>query len=190
MTLNSWRPQRDEEGWKNSNKRKRETGKDAPPSSSVGILEPPEWTKEVPRLRSDIGALMELTLSVLPPQIPIQPTNKDATYVVGDASGLGFGSVSWSRKDKKIRAMVGVWNNKTRDNSSSNFQEAANLVRRLKIMLEEERLEQGSEVFIFTDNSTFERTYHRGSSTSKLLHKVILELRKIEMSGKLILHVI
>ena len=57
-------------------------------------------------------------------------------------------------------------------------------------MLEEERLEQGSEVFIFTDNSTFKRTYHRGSSTSKLLHKVILELCKIEMSGKLILHVI
>ena len=57
---------------------------------------------------------------------------------MGDASGSGFGSVRWSRKDKKIRVMVGVWNNKTRDNLSSNFQEAANLVRGLKIMLEEE----------------------------------------------------
>ena len=56
--------------------------------------------------------------------------------------------------------------------------------------MEEERVEQGSEVFIFTDNSTFKRTYHRGLSNLKLLHKVILELRKIEMSGKLILHVI
>ena len=111
LTLNSWRPQRDKEGWKNPNKRKRETKEDPLPSASVGILEPPEWTKEVPRLRSDIGALMELTSSVSPPQIPIQPTNKEAIYVVGDASGSGFGSVSWSRKDKKIRVMVGVWNN-------------------------------------------------------------------------------
>ena len=86
--------------------------------------------------------------------------------------------------------MMGVWNNKTRDISSSNFQEAANLVRRLKIMLEEEQLEQRSEIFVFTDYSTFKRTYHRGSSTSKLLHEVILELCKLEMSGKLILHVI
>ena len=85
LTLNSWRPQRDEEGWKNPNKRKRETKEDPLPSASVGILEPPEWTKEVPRLRSDIGELMELTLSVSPPQIPIQPTNKEAVYVVGDA---------------------------------------------------------------------------------------------------------
>ena len=85
LTLNSWRPQQDEEGWKNPNKRKRETKEDPLPSASVGILEPPEWTKEVPRLRSDIGELMELTLSVSPPQIPIQPTNKEAVYVVGDA---------------------------------------------------------------------------------------------------------
>ena len=126
-------------------------------------------------------------LSVSPSQ---KPTIEEVTYVVRDASCLGFGSVSWSRKERKICAMVGVWNDKTRDNSSSNFQEAANLVRRLKIMLEEERLEQGSEVFVFTDNSTFERTYRRGLSTSKLLHEVILELRKIKMSGKLILHVI
>ena len=85
LTLNSWRPQQDEEGWKSPNKRKRETKEDPLPSASVGILEPPEWTKEVPRLQSDIGALMELTLSVLPPQIPIRPTNKEAVYVVGDA---------------------------------------------------------------------------------------------------------
>ena len=85
LTLNSWRPQQDEEGWKNPNKRKRETKEDPLPSASVGILEPPEWTKEVPRLRSDIGELMELTSSVSPPRIPIRPTNKEAIYVVGDA---------------------------------------------------------------------------------------------------------
>ena len=85
LTLNSWRPQRDEEGWKNPNKRKRETKEDPLPSASVGILEPPEWTKEVPRFRSNIGELMELTSSVSPPRIPIRPTNKEAVYVVGDA---------------------------------------------------------------------------------------------------------
>ena len=70
--------------------------------------------------------------------------------------------MSWSKKERKIRAIVCVWNDETRDNSSSNFHKAANLVRRLKIMLKEGQLEQGSEVFVFTDNSTFKRTYYRG----------------------------
>ena len=56
LTLNSWHPQRDEEGWKNPNKRKRETKVDLLPSASVGILEPPEWTKEVPRLRATLAS--------------------------------------------------------------------------------------------------------------------------------------
>ena len=42
LTLNSWRPQRDEEGWKNPNKRKRDTEEDPLSTSRVVILEPPE----------------------------------------------------------------------------------------------------------------------------------------------------
>ncbi len=37
------------------------------------------------------------------------------------------------------------------------------------------------ELFIFTDNSTAEGCFYRGTSKSRYLHALILELRKVEM---------
>ena len=48
----------------------------------------------------------------------------------------------------------------------------------------------GSEIFIFTDNSTAESAYWKGTSTSKLLFELILRHKKLEMDHDLILHVI
>jgi hypothetical protein len=75
-----------------------------------------------------------------------------ASYVVGDASGAGFGSISWKSSEPKIRATVGRWNDATTLNSSSNSREAANLVLKPKAMMNAGELAKGSEVFIFTDN--------------------------------------
>ena len=47
---------------------------------------------------------------------------------------------------------------------------------------------EGSEVFIFTDNSTAEAAYFKGSSKSKLLFELILELRELEMNCKTRIH--
>jgi len=45
-----------------------------------------------------------------------------------------------------------------------------------------------AEGFVFTDNSTAEKTMYRESSKSALLHNMVLDLRKIEMIGDIIVH--
>ena len=47
---------------------------------------------------------------------------------------------------------------------------------------------RGSEVFEFTDNSTAEATMYKGSSKSPLLHQMVLDLRKMEIVGDIIVH--
>ena len=145
---------------------------------------------KVPRLEDDLKALMLLTSATEAPRIPVRPASSKASYVVGDASGVGFGSTSWKSSDKKLKATVGLWNSNTSQESSSNFREAANLVLKLKSMLESEELSRGSEVFIFTDNFVFERTFYKGSSNSKLLHDIVIELRGTEIRGDIIVHVV
>jgi hypothetical protein len=44
------------------------------------------------------------------------------------------------------------------------------------------------EVFLFTDNSTAAAVYFKGNSTSTKLFELVLRLRRLEMSGGLILH--
>ena len=46
------------------------------------------------------------------------------------------------------------------------------------------------EVFMFTDNSVAERAFFRTTSTSKYLHKLVLQLRKLEMLGQCIINLI
>lgn len=43
---------------------------------------------------------------------------------------------------------------------------------------------------MFTDNSTAESCYCKGSSSSELLHELVLGLRKIELDHCFILHVV
>jgi hypothetical protein len=51
-------------------------------------------------------------------------------------------------------------------------------------------LVEGSELFVFTDNFVSERDFHNGSSKSKGLHALVMRLRKLEMEGKIVIHVI
>jgi hypothetical protein len=64
------------------------------------------------------------------------------------------------------------------------------LIIRAKALIQEGKLKPGLELFVFTDNSVAERTHHKGSSSSPKLHQMILELRKMEMSGQFIIHFI
>jgi hypothetical protein len=43
---------------------------------------------------------------------------------------------------------------------------------------------------MFTDNSTAESAYFKGTSSSELLFALVLRLRKVEMSGKCIIHLV
>jgi hypothetical protein len=45
---------------------------------------------------------------------------------------------------------------------------------------------QGSEIFIFTDNSTSEAAFWNGTSSSPLLFDLVLRLRQLEMTHNII----
>ena len=124
---------------------------------------------------------MELTAFPNPPEVP-------AMFLVGDASGVGFGSSTWVQGEEVVKAHHGNWSLYVTLNASSNFREAANLAIQLKAMVTTGDLKKGSEVWVFTDNKTEEKTYYKGSSKSPHLHELVLELRKIEMEGLLKIH--
>jgi hypothetical protein len=140
-------------------------------------------------VKLDVGALMELTNLEDPPDIPIRAVVPNATYLVGDAVGVGFGSTNWTQHNNFFVADYGTWDDGvTTDDKSSNFREAGNLIIRTKALIREGKLKKGSELLVFTDNSVAERTYYKGSSFSLKLYQMILELRKMEMEGQFIIH--
>jgi len=49
---------------------------------------------------------------------------------------------------------------------------------------------KGTEVFIFTDNSTAERDFFKGSSKGRILHDLVLRLQKLVMTAGIKLHFI
>jgi hypothetical protein len=75
------------------------------------------------------------------------------------------------------------------EGSSSNYRELYNLVDAVENECKDGRLED-AELFLFTDNSTAESAFYRGTSSSKLLFKLVLKLRLAEMKYHLKLHVI
>jgi hypothetical protein len=58
LTLNPWRGNRNKDGWKESNKRKRDT--DPGEASSLVLESPPVWVSAAARLKLDVAAFMEL----------------------------------------------------------------------------------------------------------------------------------
>ena len=45
-------------------------------------------------------------------------------------------------------------------------------------------------MWIFTDNSTAESCVHKGSSTSAILHELVVQLRKCELEQSFVLHMV
>mmetsp|Transcript_6949 Transcript_6949/g.10556 ORF Transcript_6949/g.10556 Transcript_6949/m.10556 type:complete len:98 (+) Transcript_6949:1891-2184(+) len=86
LTLDSWREDRDEDGWRLTNAIKKK----------IDYLEkrvkPGKFVTMVTRFKDDMEAMLHLTRHKEPPKIPIRPTNSLATYHVGDASGSGYGA--------------------------------------------------------------------------------------------------
>ena len=87
----------------NSKKRKRDDNEEYKVDGN-----PPVWVNTVPRLKADMKALTEMTIQKKPPRVPVRPTNSKATYVVGDASGCGFGSSSWKSGEMNVEAVYGL----------------------------------------------------------------------------------
>ena len=78
-----------------------------------------------------------------------------ALYLMGDASGQGFGSGLWNKEGLWYESAE--WSEECKQ-ETSNWKEANNLTTALENKAAEGRL-QGADVFIFTDNMVFESTF-------------------------------
>ncbi|KAL7571472.1 hypothetical protein ACA910_019224 [Epithemia clementina (nom. ined.)] len=150
----------------------------------------PATVKPVSRFAEDVAALKSLTSGEKPPRVLARPKESAvAAMMFGDASGADFGTSLWIQEAADIHAEHGIWTC-TYSKRSSNFCELYNLVARVESMVNEEEIPRGTELFIFTDNSTAESAFYCGTSKSKLLFELVLRLRKMEMHGVLFIHVI
>ena len=196
-TLESWRQGRTEEGWKFSPNEWRsflsgkEMAYDAEDKEDYRnwkvymkqIVEEdqlagaPDQVRAARGLEQDLAALDTLFASPIPTLRFIRGTKVyKLIYGFGDASGAGFGG-SWEIQGN-LKYRYGLWGSDM-DDSSSNFRELGNLTDMVEALETEEDL-KGAEIFVFTDNSTAERAFYNGTSSSKRLFDLVLRLRKLE----------
>jgi hypothetical protein len=70
-------------------------------------------------------------------------------YLVGDASRVGFSSLSWKEGTDKAHAGFRNWMEDVTKGKSSNFWEAGSLVIRLKQMVASGELERGADIRLY-----------------------------------------
>ena len=211
LSIEMWRGGRDAEGWKLSPgsigqseeegefEMEEDTNTLQHMSSSLkeqaralafqgGNHKPPSGlTPSVPRFKEDLKALLALSSSDKPAYRIIRSKEVvTAIYGFGDASLGGFGSSI--ERPGGVGLRYGIWG-KDADGDSSNFRELKNLVEAVEDEAKEGRL-RGAELWLFTDNSTAESCFFRGSSKSKLLHALVIRLKKVEMETGMTLHVV
>ena len=192
LTLDGWRPHRDDDGWKFTLAEIRRQIEnldwdDVEEDSSEGKL-PPVEVKAANRLLDDVETLIEMTSGEMPP-LRVVRSNVIAVahYGFGDASGSGFGSSIEGPNGLKFRH--GLWGSDG-NGKSSNYRELCNLVETIEEGLIDGSL-VGCELFIFTDNTVAEAAFYKGNTaSSRLLFSLIVRLRKIEMLGNIRLWVI
>lgn len=148
--------------------------------------EPPEEVVVKGRIFEDVKALARLTAPLEPPRESLRSRDAIVGYLPGDASGAGFGAALI--QSRKIIYFSGPWASDWQQ-QSSNYREASNLVIRIREFIREGRI-RNQELFIFTDNSTFESCYYKGHSSSKLLSDLILDLYIVAREGNVKLHVL
>ncbi len=204
-SLNSWRFDRDSDGWKVTSKTalmemiagdlfidfnlSSLEHADIMESKSwiIGRENAPSEVTTVPRFKNDIYALDKLLFPSKPPLRLIRGERMNKTiFGFGDASGGGFGS-SWEAKGKII-FRFGVWGDEM-NGSSSNYKEASNDIKSLETMGKQGLL-SGTEIFFFTDNSTAEAVFFNGSSKNEKLFNLVLRMHQLEMNFKCKIHFI
>lgn len=152
----------------------------------------PTLVKVIPHLAPDLIALNKLLKGKEPAHRLVRGDKmRTARFAFGDARGGGFGS-SWEVDGEKTDMDEVAYHFRTWDDmtsaQSSNFRELKNLTETLELMSRNGEL-QGTEWFMFTDNTMAESAYAKGSSSSKLLFELILRLQKLEMESGYKIHV-
>ena len=198
LSLNSWRPKRDANDWKMSDKLWMQCLVEKFESGSITELEfeneldgqgdrgcPNEVTASI-RLFDDVRALASMFDSPTAPQINLR--SKEVVTVIygfGDASGTGLGATFTCGTGFNYR--IGVWGSDETD-QSSNWREFTNIVESLEEEAGSGHLDQ-SEVFMFTDNSTVEACSVKGSSSSPKLLDLVIRLRALTTTFGVKIHV-
>jgi hypothetical protein len=195
MTIDGWRPNRDSEGWRlqpqmilvkeESIENNEDTG------SWIEIspeLDCPTFVAAVPRLASDIEAMQALCSADRPPlqRVRCRQTGR-VYYGFGDASKSSFGATI--QIGDTLEFEYGQWTTEAGETNSSNWRELNNLVEALERIFSTHDL-SGSEMFMFTDNSTAEAAFWKGTSKSRKLFELVLRLKKLEQKYDIVLHVI
>jgi len=189
LTLDSWRGNRDLDGWRIQVSPAELALLDqhfARPS--IVPSGAPSHVQPVPLLVSDIQALMTLFSPTLPPLRRIRPTTTAVAYYgFGDASGSGFGMTLQLGTDG-VHYRHGQWSTEQSE-QSSNYRELNNLILTIEESIGTGLL-TGGELFLFTDNTTAESSFHRGTTSSRTLFDLILRMRVLQMHHDLCLHVL
>jgi hypothetical protein len=199
LTIDGWREGRLKDGWRAKKAKNKfviwewegEQWVDVSPedyaAAAQSPAEAPEFVKAVPRFRRDVEALDALFAPASPALSRLRPKGSlCGYYLVGDASGKGFGSALWGQNN--IHWESGNYAAEYQ-NESSNYREADNLVSRMEGLTNTMEL-YGKEVFLLTDNSSFEGTFYKGHSSSEKLSDIILRLRILQRRSGCIIHVI
>ena len=201
LTIDSWRSGRKRDGWKARKPKSRfviwewegEQWVDVRPEEYAEATsddsDVPEFVTPVPRLYRDVEAVEQLFASDTPSVSALRPQGSmtTAAYLMGDASGKGFGSALWE-EGKDIEWESGNYSRQMQD-ESSNYRESDNLEKRLE-QLELEGKLNGKEIFVITDNIAFEGCFYKGHSTAEKLSDIILRLRLLQRRTGTIIHVI
>ena len=211
-TIDSWRTGRSPSGWKLSKRKlgvthiRDDKGEFYDWDDRFGLTpvsdNEPEFVFPVPRFRNDVKCLLALTSVDTPPtRVGRMSLQAKVMYGFGDASKHGFGA-SIELPDKSIIWRFGQWRLEEEfartnpvnglsfmEERSSNYRELRNLVEALESAYLDGLL-RNREIFMFTDNSTAEAAFFKGTSSSELLFDLVLRLRKIEMTGDCIIHMI
>lgn len=186
LTLESWRDDRDEDGWRDASFRKL-------PSDKFGVTEDPKApaaVRQAGRYADDVAALLALTDFDAPVHLRARPSKGSlAIFIYGDASKRGFGTSIWVQESPIVRIEEGLWSAVYQE-KSSNWREMCNLTLALERLLKSGKVEEGSEIFLFTDNSVTESAFYRGTSSSKELNDLVLRMRILEMQYSLFLRVV
>jgi hypothetical protein len=133
----------------------------------------------LPRLFDDMEFLTQFFESATPPKVRVRSRLLliMVVYGFGDASGQGFGSTFTVANGVSYR--IGVWK-PDESEQSSNWQEfTSNVVESLEDEAETGGLDQ-SIVYFFTDNSTVEAAFYKGTSKSKKLLALVIRVRLLE----------
>ncbi|KAL7556111.1 hypothetical protein ACA910_006202 [Epithemia clementina (nom. ined.)] len=182
-TMNSWRPDRDEEGWRIG---------DYKIECKSQSLQAPKRVRLVKRMIFDVAALESLTESPVPPERVLRPSKHGSRsrYIFADASGAGLGSTDWSPGDDQIQVEYGTWGPEISTGTSSNFRELSNIVLKIEKLDQSGALTELTEVFVFTDNYHAESAFYRGTAKSPEVLSLMHQLYKILIRGRAFIHIV